>query len=88
MLGSYLGAGCLDVMYVAQLASRSEALDFLHYLETGQHLGLPSVRLEKAAALIIEPLSAGARRAATCWPPTAAPAPVRDSKKDCMQEAC
>jgi hypothetical protein len=51
-------------MYVARLASRSAALDFLHYLETGQHLGLPAVRLEKAAALIVEPLSPGARAGA------------------------
>ena len=52
-------AGCLDVMHVPDLASRSEALDFLHYLEVGKHLNLETVRLDKAAALIIEPLSSG-----------------------------
>ena len=46
-------------MHVPDLASRGEALDFLHYLENGQHLNLDSVHLDKAAALIIEPLSSG-----------------------------
>lgn len=55
-----LRAGCLDVMYVPELATRREGLDFLDCLEKGTHLQLPTVRLEKAAALIIEPHSTGA----------------------------
>ena len=47
------------MMYVAELASRRQGLDMLDDLEKGRHLDLPFMHLEKCAALIIEPQSAG-----------------------------
>ncbi|CAL8465366.1 g4902 [Coccomyxa elongata] len=51
--------GCLDLMYVADLKSRKEGLEFLDAAGKGKHLELTKCLLEKVVALIIEPLSPG-----------------------------
>ena len=52
-------SGCLDLMYVADLKSRKEGLEFLEAIGKGKHLELTKCLLEKVVALIIEPLSPG-----------------------------
>lgn len=46
-------------MYVADLQSRKEGLEFLDATGKGKHLELTKCLLEKVVALIIEPLSPG-----------------------------
>lgn len=53
------GAGCLDLMYIEDLKSRKEGLEFLDAIGKGKHLESTKCRLEKVAALIIDPLSPG-----------------------------
>ncbi len=52
-------AGCLDLMYVEDLKSRKEGLEFLEAIGKGKHLEGSNCLLEKVAALIIDPLSPG-----------------------------
>ncbi|EIE23325.1 hypothetical protein COCSUDRAFT_83701 [Coccomyxa subellipsoidea C-169] len=51
--------GCLDLMYVEDLKSRKEGLEFLEAIGKGKHLEGSNCLLEKVAALIIDPLSPG-----------------------------
>ena len=57
-----LGAGCLDVMYVPEIASRMQGLEWLDVLGKGKHLEGDLTHLRKASAMIIEPHSSGAHR--------------------------
>ncbi|EFN55392.1 hypothetical protein CHLNCDRAFT_134482 [Chlorella variabilis] len=50
--------GCFDLVYTAP-GSRREGLQFMTASEKGQHMGLPTVRHRRVAAMALEPQSTG-----------------------------
>ena len=52
-------AGCLDIVYVPEIANRRQGLEWLGLLGKGQHLERSITHLRKARAMIIEPHSSG-----------------------------
>ena len=54
-----LCAGCLDIVYVSEIANRKQGLEWLDLLGKGKHLEGNLTHLKKACAMIIEPYSSG-----------------------------
>ena len=55
----FLCAGCLDIIYVPEIANRKQGLEWLDLLGKGKHLEGNLTHLKKACAMIIEPYSSG-----------------------------
>lgn len=52
-----LNTGCLDIISTIGRFGRLQGLDFMLKSDSGQHLNLPGVRLIKAEAVLLEPVS-------------------------------